>query len=132
MEKKRVLFIDDDACVQESIRRALSARGYDVAVVPDGRSGLDAAGRERPDVVLLDLGLPDGHGFAIVHQLRDLSAMAGVPIIAMGGCRADTYGPRALTVGACCYLEKPAPVTMVLDAIERACDAPAARFGDCC
>ncbi len=76
----RVLVIDDEPSILRALRINLKARGYEVVTASDGCSGLSAAARERPDVVVLDLGLPDMEGTEVLHGLRGWTA---TPVIVL-------------------------------------------------
>ncbi|SCL35833.1 two-component system, OmpR family, KDP operon response regulator KdpE [Micromonospora rhizosphaerae] len=100
----RVLVVDDDRQLARALRIALSARGYEVAVATDGASGLAAAERTPPDLVIVDLGLPDMDGVSIVQALRGWSA---APIIVLSARHAEQSKINALDAGADDYVTKP-------------------------
>jgi two-component system, OmpR family, KDP operon response regulator KdpE len=100
----RVLVVDDEPQLLRALRINLRARHYDVDTAPDGAAALAAAARHPPDVVILDLGLPDLDGVEVIAGLRGWSQ---VPIIVLSG-RADTAGKvGALDAGADDYVTKP-------------------------
>lgn len=112
----RVLFIEDDDQIRLAIRMALEDEGYEVEEAEDGRSGLAAFEREEPDLVLLDLRLPDIQGFDVCRTMRGRSI---VPIIIVTA-QTDTYDLVAgLEAGADDYVTKPV-VTKELAARMRA------------
>jgi DNA-binding response OmpR family regulator len=99
-----LLFIEDDDSVRLALRLALEDEGYDVVEAADGRSGFEAFQRQEPDLVLLDLRLPDISGFAVCRQIR---ASSIVPIIIVTA-QTDTYDLVAgLEAGADDYVTKP-------------------------
>lgn len=99
-----LLFIEDDDSVRLALRLALEDEGYDVLEAADGRSGLAAFQRQEPDLVLLDLRLPDISGFDVCRQIR---ASSIVPIIIVTA-QTDTYDLVAgLEAGADDYVTKP-------------------------
>lgn len=100
----RVLVVDDEPGLVVSMRINLSARGYEVVTARDGRSALDAAAKTRPDVVLLDLGLPDLDGVTVIEGLRGWTT---VPVIVLSARHASTEKVRALDAGADDYVTKP-------------------------
>jgi DNA-binding response OmpR family regulator len=111
-----VLFIEDDDQIRLAIRMALEDEGYEVEEAEDGRSGLAAFEREEPDLVLLDLRLPDIQGFDVCRTMRSKSI---VPIIIVTA-QTDTYDLVAgLEAGADDYVTKPV-VTKELAARMRA------------
>jgi DNA-binding response OmpR family regulator len=100
----RLLFIEDDDQIRLALRLALEDEGYQVDEAPDGRSGLQQFERAEPDLVLVDLRLPDIQGFDVVRTLRNKSI---VPIIIVTA-QTDTYDMVAgLEAGADDYVTKP-------------------------
>lgn len=100
----RVLVVDDDAALARALRINLSARGYDVHAAPDGRHALDLAARVHPDVIVLDLGLPDIDGIDVLEGIRGWSA---VPIIVLSARQTSAEKVQALDAGADDYVTKP-------------------------
>jgi two-component system KDP operon response regulator KdpE len=100
----RILVIDDDRQLLRALRINLTARGYEVATAADGTGGLAAATRHLPDLVILDLGLPDMDGVTVVEGIRGWSA---VPIIVLSARHAEPAKVRALDAGADDYVTKP-------------------------
>jgi DNA-binding response OmpR family regulator len=99
-----LLFIEDDDQIRLALRLALEDEGYEVREAPDGRSGVAAFAEREPDLVLLDLRLPDLSGFEVCRTLRSKSI---VPIIVVTA-QADTYDMVAgLEAGADDYVRKP-------------------------
>ncbi|MDO8389919.1 MAG: response regulator transcription factor [Actinomycetota bacterium] len=99
-----LLFIEDDDAIRLALRLALEDEGYEVREAPDGRSGLNAFAESEPDLVLLDLRLPDLSGFEVCRSLRSNSI---VPIIIVTA-QTDTYDLVAgLEAGADDYVTKP-------------------------
>jgi two-component system KDP operon response regulator KdpE len=100
----RVLVIDDEPQLLRALRINLSARRYEVVVAADGAAALEAAARHVPDVVVLDLGLPDMDGTEVIAGLRGWTK---VPILVLSG-RADAVDKvDALDAGADDYVTKP-------------------------
>ena len=99
-----VLVIDDEAAILRALRINLSARDYIVTTASDGASGLAAMARERPDVVILDLGLPDMAGTDVIRGIRGWSS---VPIIVLSANEHELQKVEALDAGADDYVTKP-------------------------
>jgi two-component system KDP operon response regulator KdpE len=100
----RVLVVDDEPQLMRALRINLSARRYEVVVAADGASALEAAARHLPDLVVLDLGLPDMDGVDVIAGLRGWTK---VPILVLSG-RADAADKvDALDAGADDYVTKP-------------------------
>ncbi len=100
----RVLVVDDEPQLLRALRINLRARGYDVDVAATGRAALDVAARHRPDVVLLDLGLPDLDGVDVIRGLRGWTT---VPILVLSARSGSPDKVDALDAGADDYVTKP-------------------------
>jgi len=99
-----VLVVDDEPAIRRLLRTSLAAQGYRIVEAADGAEALDAAAREKPDLLILDLGLPDMSGIDIIREVRRSSA---VPIIVLS-VREDERGKvEALDLGADDYMTKP-------------------------
>jgi CheY-like chemotaxis protein len=116
----RVLFVEDDAAARVGYTEYLSANGCNVIPATNGQDALTAAQTMSPDVVVLDLGLPDLDGWEVARHLKSSSVTARVPIIALTG--ADLPHERASAMRAGCdrHLAKPCPPADLLDEIQRA------------
>jgi two-component system, OmpR family, KDP operon response regulator KdpE len=100
----RVLVIDDEPSILRALRINLTARDYEVTTASDGASGLAAAARDRPDVLILDMGLPDMDGTEVIHGVRGWSK---TPIIVLSVWGAESQKVAALDAGADDYVTKP-------------------------
>jgi two-component system KDP operon response regulator KdpE len=100
----RVLVVDDEPNIVASVRALLTASGYEVTTAMTGRGALDSIERELPDVVVLDLGLPDMNGVDVCLLVREERA---VPIIVLSARGAESDKVRALDAGADDYVTKP-------------------------
>jgi len=100
----RILVVDDEPQIGRPLTTSLGARGYEVAVASDGQAALDMAASWRPDLILLDLGLPTIAGLDVCRQLR---AWSQVPIIVLTVRDAEQDKVAALDLGADDYLTKP-------------------------
>jgi two-component system, OmpR family, KDP operon response regulator KdpE len=100
----RVLVIDDDALLLRALRINLAAREYEVTTASDGASGLAAMARDRADVVIVDLGLPDIDGTEVIRGIRGWSS---APIIVLSARGQELQKVEALDAGADDYVTKP-------------------------
>ena len=100
----KVLLVDDDATLRQTLGIALRAEGHEVLLAADGRSALQAAAEDQPDLLVLDLGLPDLSGVEVLRQLRTWSALPVVVLSARDGSRDKV---EALDLGADDYVTKP-------------------------
>ena len=99
-----VLIVEDEASMRRVLAINLRARGYQVHTAPDGVTALDLAAAAPPDLVLLDLGLPDLDGIEVIRRLRQTSA---VPLIILSARDAQAEKVQALDAGADDYVTKP-------------------------
>jgi len=100
----RILVVDDEQAIRRFLRVSLDAQGYQVYEADSGKAGLQAVPACRPDVVILDLGLPDMEGHEVIRKLREWSQ---VPIIVLSVREHETEKIRALDAGADDYVTKP-------------------------
>jgi two-component system KDP operon response regulator KdpE len=100
----RILVVDDEPQLLSTLRINLAARQYDVAVAEDGATALRKAAEWHPDLVILDLGLPDLDGMDVIQGLR---GWTGAPIIVLSGRAGNTDKVEALDAGADDYVTKP-------------------------
>ncbi len=121
----RVLVIDDEAPILRALKINLTARKYDVSTASDGTSGLAAMARERPDVLILDLGLPDMDGTEVIRGVRGWTS---TPIIVLSAWGQESQKVAALDAGADDYVTKPFGMDELLArlraAVRRASPAP--------
>ena len=121
----RVRVIDDEPSILRALRINLTARDYEVTTASDGASGLAAVARDRPDVLILDMGLPDMDGTDVIHGVRGWS---NTPIIVLSVWGAERQKVAALDAGADDYVTKPFGMDELLArlraAVRRASPAP--------
>ena len=111
MNKPLILVVEDDGTVRNLITTTLKSNEYRYLTAADGESAVAAASTQQPDVVLLDLGLPDMDGVEVIHRIRSWSQM---PIIVISARSEDTDKIAALDAGADDYLTKPFSVAELL------------------
>lgn len=102
--RTRVLVVDDDSHLLKALRITLQAHGYDVDTASDGGTCLSAASRRPPDVMILDLGLPDRDGADVLRELRRWS---GLPVLVLSARHGSSDKVDALDAGADDYITKP-------------------------
>ena len=103
-----VLTVDDYEPSRYAQSRALRALGYRVLEAKDGRTALELAVREHPDILLLDVHLPDLHGFEVCQQLKADARTADIPVIHHSATgRGDRFRRESAAVGAFAYLQEP-------------------------
>jgi diguanylate cyclase (GGDEF)-like protein len=103
----KILLVDDDADTTSTLSDWLRLKGYEVITGARGQDALDLAARERPDLVLLDAGLPDVNGLDVALRLRADRRVAGVPIIFVTARRESEFKAACFEAGADDYVTKP-------------------------
>ena len=111
MNKPLILVVEDDGTVRNLITTTLKSNEYRYLTAPDGESAITAASNQQPDIVLLDLGLPDIDGVEVIKRIRCWSQM---PIIVISARSEDADKIAALDAGADDYLTKPFSVAELL------------------
>ena len=100
----RILIVDDEPTILGTLAPLLRARGYDVSTAMTGRAAIESLDRDQPDLIVLDLGLPDVDGVELCRTIRDGHA---VPILILSARGAESDKVRALDFGADDYVTKP-------------------------
>jgi two-component system KDP operon response regulator KdpE len=113
----RILVVDDEPQIRRFLRHGLAAHGYAVLEAESAEAALRAAVRERPELVVLDLGLPDREGFDVLSALREWSA---VPVLVLSVRSRETEKVRAFDLGADDYVVKPFGMPELLARIKAA------------
>jgi two-component system KDP operon response regulator KdpE len=107
MDKKRILLVDDDPDMLAMLELFLTGAGYGVASAKDGMSCVSRVQKERPDLVVLDLGLPAGDGLATLGRLRGLMPSAETPVLVLTAREGSAWREKAMDAGANAYMRKP-------------------------
>ena len=113
----RILLVDDDATLRQTLAIGLRAEGHDVLLSADGRSALQAATEDQPDLMVLDLGLPDLSGVEVLRELRRWSRL---PVVVLSARDGSADKVEALDLGADDYVTKPFGVAELLARIRAA------------
>jgi DNA-binding response OmpR family regulator len=118
---KRILLVDDDQEIVESMRLALQAKGYEIQVARDGNQGLAMAERETPDLVILDMMMPKRSGFLVIEKLRRSSndAVVRQKIIMITANEGSRHKAYAEMLGVDDYIRKPFAMDRLMDSVER-------------
>jgi CheY-like chemotaxis protein len=114
----KILIVEDYRDAAESMRKLLNLCGYEVTVAYTGHEALQAARRDRPDIVLCDIGLPDSDGFSVASALREDPATAKARLIAVTAYGQDYDRRRALDAGFDLHLVKPVDPQALLRELE--------------
>lgn len=115
---KRILLVDDDAEIVESLRLTLESNGYTVLIARDGNQGLALSERENPDLVILDMMMPKRSGFLVLEKMRRTreTPLRVIMITANEGSRHKAY---AEMLGVDDYIRKPFPMDRLIESVQR-------------
>jgi DNA-binding response OmpR family regulator len=115
---KRILLVDDDPEIIESLRYALSSRGYNVLVARDGNQGLAMVERDDPDLVILDMMMPKRSGFLVLEKLRRTRPVP-IRIIMITANEGSRHKAYAEMLGVDDYIRKPFAMDRLMESVER-------------
>ena len=117
--RNTLMLVDDDTSARNGYEAYLSAKGFHVHVFGGGADALACAASLRPDLVVLDLGLPDVDGWEVARQLKRDAHTKDIPIIAFSGRSMKHEQMSALRAGCDLHLTKPCPPAQLLGAIDK-------------
>ena len=115
----RVLIVEDAADIRTLLRAALEAEGYAVSSSVDGIEAVEAALRERPDAIIMDMSLPRLDGYGATRLIRQEPALAGVPVIACTALNRWEWRGKAIVAGCDAFVTKPIDFPQLLDVLAR-------------
>ncbi len=125
MGGRRVCVVDDDRDIQDALRDALEAEGYEVTVVPNGLKLVRALRVTRPDLILLDVMMSWINGIDLCHSLKKNREYADIPVIFISARGGAEDVKRGMAAGAIDYVVKPFDLGTLLEKVARAVGAPA-------
>jgi DNA-binding response OmpR family regulator len=117
MSKGKVLVVDDEPDIVKTVSMRLKANDYEVVTAGDGVSATHAALSEKPDVIILDIGMPAGDGHVVARRLQD-SARSLIPIIFLTAHASEHHYKRAFDEGVAKYITKPFHPEELMAAVE--------------
>jgi CheY-like chemotaxis protein len=120
MSKGRILVVEDNMDNYELVRFILERAGYDVFLAVNGRDGVDAARFQMPDLILMDLGLPEMDGWKAAQKLKSEERTKSIPLFALTAHTLPAERKRAIQAGCDGYVSKPIHVDGFLKLIENA------------
>jgi CheY-like chemotaxis protein len=120
MSKGRILVVEDNMDNYQLVRFILERAGYDVFLAVNGLDGVDAARLQKPDLILMDLGMPEMDGWLAAQKLKTNEATKSIPLYALTAHTLPGERKRALQAGCDGYVSKPIHVEGFLDVIGRA------------
>ncbi len=119
MAKKKILIVEDEESLLKLESILLTSKGYEVRGVANGRAALAAIAEEIPDLVLLDIMLPEIDGFEVCQQIKENPATAHIPVVMLTAKKSREDMARGEKVGADWYITKPFKSAMVIETIQR-------------
>ena len=112
-----ILYIEDNPNNMQLVGKIVRSRGYELIEAVNGESGLETAENQRPNLILLDINLPDVDGYEVARRLRETEFGASVPIIAVTANALVGDNEKALAAGCDDYLAKPINIRQLLGCI---------------
>ena len=114
----KILLVEDHQEIWDFLSRRLKRRGFEVDIAEDGRQGLERARADKPDLMLLDMNLPEMDGWTVAKELRSDEATRGIRIIALTAHAMAGDREKALAAGCDDYHAKPVDFSQLLNQIE--------------
>ena len=124
--KKKILIVDDNDDVSRALRILFRAHDYDAVVAGDAVTAISQAKNEKPDLIVLDLGLPGGDGYLVMERLANIDAVALVPVIVFTARDEEGHRERSLEAGAKAFFQKPVDPAELLLAVKQVLAGPGA------
>lgn len=113
----KILIVDDDPDLRSALRLRLRGNSYETVSAVDGYSAIAQAHKEKPDLIILDLGLPAGDGFVVLDRLHRNPELAEIPVIVLTARDPESVEQKAFEMGACAFFQKPADNSALLGVI---------------
>lgn len=117
MASEKIMIVDDDPDLRQALKLRLRANHYDTVHAVDGYSAIALAYKERPNLIILDLGLPAGDGFVVLDRLQRDDKLSSIPVIVLTARDPQSSEQRALQSGAAAFFQKPADNAELLEVI---------------
>jgi len=124
---KKILLVDDDRDLLRGMGVSLRASGYDVVIAQDAVSAVMTARNARPDLIVLDIGLPGGDGFVVMERLQNLPTF--IPVIVVSARESEPNRARALEAGAQAFFRKPVDRQAFMASVQTALSQPPTSLG---
>ena len=124
MDSKKILIVDDNADIRLGMHLRLKANQYETFFAADAFAAVAEARKHRPDLILLDLGLPAGDGFTVMERLKQIPFLAVIPVIVVSARNGLGNQKRAYEAGAKAFLQKPVNDAELLAVIRQALGEP--------
>lgn len=115
--RAKILIVDDDPELRMALKLRLRANHYETVSAGDGYSAIALAQKEKPNLIILDLGLPAGNGFNVLKRLQENDALSHIPVIVLTARDPQSNELRSLDSGASAFFQKPADNNELLQVI---------------
>ncbi|MDY6848302.1 MAG: response regulator transcription factor [Geoalkalibacter sp.] len=119
MAKKKILIVEDEESLLKLESILLTSKGFQVSGVTNGREALEAIEEDRPDLVLLDIMLPEMDGFEVCRHIKQKAETRHIPVIMLTAKKTREDMDKGREVGCDCYITKPFKSAMVIETIQR-------------
>ena len=116
-KRAKIMVVDDDPDLRQALSLRLQANHFETINVCDGYSAIAMAQKEKPHLIILDLGLPAGDGFTVLKHLQEYPALSAIPVIVLTARDPETSEKRTLESGAIAFFQKPADNEELLSVI---------------
>jgi DNA-binding response OmpR family regulator len=117
MATSKILIVDDDPDLRQALKLRLRANHYDTVHAGDGYSAIAQAYKERPNLIILDLGLPAGDGYVVLDRLQRDDKLSSIPVIVLTARDPQSSEQKAMQAGAAAFFQKPADNAELLEVI---------------
>lgn len=121
--RAKIMVVDDDPDLRQALSLRLRANNFETVNVCDGYSAIAMAQKEKPHLIILDLGLPAGDGFAVLKNLQQYPALSSIPVIVLTARDPEGTEKRTLESGAIAFFQKPADNEELLGVIRASLQA---------
>ena len=121
--RAKIMVVDDDPDLRQALSLRLRANNFETVNVCDGYSAIAMAQKEKPHLIILDLGLPAGDGFAVLKNLQQYPALSSIPVIVLTARDPEGNEKRTLESGAIAFFQKPADNEELLGVIRASLQA---------
>ena len=124
--RTKIMIVDDDPDLRMALKLRLRANHFETVSASDGYSAIALAQKERPNLVILDLGLPAGDGYVVLKRMQESDALCDIPIIVLTARDPQTNEDRSLDAGAAAFFQKPVDNNELLEVIRASLHLPPA------
>jgi DNA-binding response OmpR family regulator len=123
LKRAKIMVVDDDSDLRQGLSLRLRANQFDTVNACDGYSAIALAQKEKPHLIILDLGLPAGDGFVVLKNLQQHPILSGIPVIVLSARDPEGNEKRTLEAGAVAFFQKPADNEELLGVIRASLQA---------